>query len=111
MGRIFATIIGHVYDSKRREFFGRDGSRWGKLICLNYHKFHYLFILNIFIGKLAMFYFFFYSGLAGFFSFMVFVLMTVTPLDRPRYYGEASCMQARSKPLSPGLYNSKIILK
>ncbi|CAF3377567.1 unnamed protein product [Rotaria socialis] len=82
MNRLLSMIADAVYDSKRKEFLGRDSTRW---------------------GKLAIFYFFFYFGLAGFFSTLVFVFMRLVPLDRPRYHGDASCMQARGKPLAPGL--------
>jgi hypothetical protein len=34
---------------------------------------------------------------------MLAVFMAVSPRDHPRYYSEASCMQTRSSPVSPGL--------
>ncbi len=30
MGSRLASFGGTLYDSKRREFLGRDGARWGK---------------------------------------------------------------------------------
>jgi len=59
--------------------------------------------LLVLIGKLGVFYFFFYLGLAGFFCAMLAVFMAITPRDRPRYYSESSSMRTRSNPLSPGL--------
>jgi len=67
---------------KKKQLLGRDGAGW---------------------GKLGVFYFFFYIGLAGFFCAMLAVFMAVSPRDRPRYYSESSRMRTRSNPLSPGL--------
>ncbi|CAF2760027.1 unnamed protein product [Rotaria sp. Silwood2] len=82
MGSRLSALVDTVYDSKRREFLGRDGARW---------------------GKLGMFYFFFYLGLGAFFCTMLAVFMALSPRDRPRYYSESSCMRTRTIPLSPGL--------
>jgi len=82
MGSRLSGLGGALYDSKRREFLGRDGAGW---------------------GKLGVFYFFFYIGLAGFFCAMLAVFMALSPRDRPRYYLASSRMRTRSNPLSPGL--------
>lgn len=82
MGSKISSLCNSIYDSKRREFLGRDGARW---------------------AKLGIFYFFFYIGLAGFFCAMLAVFMAISPRDRPRYYLEESRMRTRSNPLSPGL--------
>ncbi|CAF1158039.1 unnamed protein product [Rotaria sp. Silwood1] len=82
MGSRLSAVIDTVYNSKRREFLGRDGARW---------------------GKLGIFYFFFYLGLGAFFCTMLAVFMALTPRDRPRYHAKTSCMRTRSIPLSPGL--------
>ncbi|CAF0925776.1 unnamed protein product [Didymodactylos carnosus] len=71
-----------IYNHERKEVLGRDGERW---------------------GKVAVFYFFFYVGLAGFFCAMLAVFMAVSPKDHPRYYTTSSRMQTRSNPVSPGL--------
>ncbi|UJR09374.1 hypothetical protein I4U23_013618 [Adineta vaga] len=70
------------YDSKRHEFFGRDGNGW---------------------AKLAIVYSVYYFGLAAFFCAMITILMSITPQDVPRYSSTTSCMQSRSSPLSPGM--------
>ncbi|CAF4371504.1 unnamed protein product, partial [Rotaria sordida] len=31
MGSRLSALIDAIYNSKRREFLGRDGARWGKL--------------------------------------------------------------------------------
>ncbi|CAF2769276.1 unnamed protein product [Rotaria sp. Silwood2] len=80
-GRVSALMNG-LYDSKKRQFLGRDGAGW---------------------TKLGVFYFFFYLGLAGFFCAMLAVFMALSPRDRPRYYSYSSRMATRSNPLSPGL--------
>lgn len=82
MGAKLSGLGSSLYDSKRREFLGRDGAGW---------------------GKLGVFYFFFYLGLAGFFCAMLAVFMLLSPRDAPRYYSESSRMATRSNPLSPGL--------
>lgn len=82
MGAKLSGIGKALYDSKRREFLGRDGAGW---------------------GKLGTFYFFFYLGLAGFFCAMLAVFMLLSPRDAPRYYSESSRMATRSNPLTPGL--------
>lgn len=82
MGAKLSGIGKALYNPKRKEFLGRDGAGW---------------------GKLGVFYFFFYIGLAGFFCAMLAVFMALSPRDRPRYYLEASRMRTRSNPLSPGL--------
>lgn len=82
MGAKFSGLGKALYDSKRREFLGRDGVGW---------------------GKLGTFYFFFYLGLAGFFCAMLAVFMLLSPRDAPRYYSESSRMATRSNPLTPGL--------
>lgn len=82
MGSRLSGLGTALYDPKRKELLGRDGARW---------------------GKLGVFYFFFYLGLAGFFCSMLAIFMAFTPRDRPRYDLEESRMQTRSNPLSPGL--------
>lgn len=82
MGAKLSGLGSALYDSKRREFLGRDGAGW---------------------GKLGTFYFFFYLGLAGFFCAMLAVFMLLSPRDAPRYYSESSRMATRSNPLTPGL--------
>ncbi|CAF1232946.1 unnamed protein product [Adineta steineri] len=82
MGWQLSDLTSAVYDSKRREFLGRDGAKW---------------------LKLSTFYCFYYIGSVGFFCTMVAILMAITPHDRPRYSGESSSMETRSNPLSPGL--------
>lgn len=82
MGSRLSGLGSALYNSKRKEFLGRDGAGW---------------------GKLGVFYFFFYLGLAGFFCAMLAVFMALSPRDRPRYYLDASRMSTRSNPLSPGL--------
>jgi sodium/potassium-transporting ATPase subunit beta len=82
MGSRLSGLGSALYNSKRKEFLGRDGAGW---------------------GKLGVFYFFFYLGLAGFFCAMLAVFMALSPSDRPRYYSESSRMRTRSHPLSPGL--------
>ena len=57
-----------------------------------------------FLGKLGIFYFFFYLGLAGFFCAMLAVFMAFSPRDRPAYTAGDSQMATRSHPLSPGTY-------
>jgi hypothetical protein len=82
MGSKVSSFGNALYDSKKKQFLGRDGAGW---------------------GKLGIFYFFFYLGLAGFFCAMLAVFMALSPRDRPRYYSESSRMQTRSNPISPGL--------
>ncbi|UJR36661.1 hypothetical protein I4U23_029378 [Adineta vaga] len=82
MGGRLSGLGNALYDSKRREFLGRDGAQW---------------------GKLGVFYFFFYIGLAGFFCAMLAVFMALTPRDHPYYTSHDSRMKTRSNPLSPGL--------
>lgn len=77
-----SSFLNDLYDSKKKQLLGRDGAGW---------------------GKLGIFYFFFYVGLAGFFCAMLAVFMVLTPRDRPRYVSESSRMQTRSNPLTPGL--------
>jgi sodium/potassium-transporting ATPase subunit beta len=82
MGARISGLANALYDSKKKQFLGRDGAGW---------------------GKLGVFYFFFYVGLAGFFCAMLAVFMALSPRDHPRYYHESSRMRTRSSPLSPGL--------
>lgn len=71
----------------------------------------YCFILFYFHskGKLGIFYFFFYLGLAGFFCGMLAVFMALVPRDAPRYFSEESQMATRSHPLSPGSFRFSFI--
>jgi len=82
MGAKISSFSHALYNPKKKQFLGRDGAGW---------------------GKLGIFYFFFYLGLAGFFCAMLAVFMALSPRDRPRYYLHASRMSTRSNPLSPGL--------
>jgi sodium/potassium-transporting ATPase subunit beta len=82
MGAKISSFLHALYDPKKKQFLGRDGAGW---------------------GKLGVFYFFFYLGLAGFFCAMLAVFMALSPRDRPRYYSQSSRMRTRSNPLSPGL--------
>jgi sodium/potassium-transporting ATPase subunit beta len=82
MGNKLSGFGRALYNPKRRQFLGRDGAGW---------------------GKLGVFYFFFYIGLAGFFCAMLAIFMALTPRDIPRFYSDTSCMKTRSNPLSPGL--------
>ncbi|CAF1151442.1 unnamed protein product [Adineta steineri] len=82
MGSKLSGLGSAVYDSKRKQFLGRDGAGW---------------------GKLGVFYFFFYIGLAGFFCAMLAIFMAFTPRDHPRYTTDESRMETRSNPLAPGL--------
>lgn len=82
MGARFSGLTSSLFDSKKRQFLGRDGAGW---------------------TKLGVFYFFFYLGLAGFFCAMLAVFMALSPRDRPAYYSESSRMCTRTNPLSPGL--------
>jgi len=82
MGAKLSGLGRALYNPKRREFLGRDGAGW---------------------GKLGVFYFFFYLGLAGFFCAMLAIFMALTPRDQPRYVLDDSRMRTRSNPLAPGL--------
>jgi sodium/potassium-transporting ATPase subunit beta len=82
MGGKLSGLGKALYNPKRKQFLGRDGAAW---------------------GKLGVFYFFFYLGLAGFFCAMLAIFMALTPRDHPRYILDDSRMRTRSNPLSPGL--------
>jgi hypothetical protein len=60
------------------------------------------FFINSIIGKLAVFYFFFYTALGGFFCLYLSVFMSLLPLNQPRYKGKDSCLTSRAHRLSPG---------
>jgi sodium/potassium-transporting ATPase subunit beta len=69
-----------IWNTKTREFCGRDGASW---------------------AKVSLFYGIFYLLLGGFFIGMLAVFFAVTPRDKPTYYGISSVMN--QKGLNPGL--------
>lgn len=71
-----------IWNSRTKEFCGRDGASW---------------------GKVSLFYAIFYLGLGSFFIGMLAVFFQVMPKDKPTYYGESSIMNGRGCKLNPGL--------
>ena len=69
-----------IWNSRTKEFLGRDGASW---------------------GKVSLFYAIFYLGLGSFFIGMLAVFIQIMPKDKPTYYGESSVMNSRG--LNPGL--------
>jgi len=69
-----------VWNSRTREFLGRDGASW---------------------AKISFFYAIFYTCLASFFVGMLAVFVSFMPRDVPTYFGETSTMSQRG--LNPGL--------
>jgi sodium/potassium-transporting ATPase subunit beta len=69
-----------IWNTKTREFCGRDGASW---------------------AKVSLFYGIFYLLLGGFFIGMLAVFFAVTPKDKPTYYGVSSVMS--QKGLNPGM--------
>lgn len=71
-----------IWNSRTKEFCGRDGASW---------------------GKVSLFYAIFYLGLGSFFIGMLAVFFQIMPKDKPTYYGETSIMNGRGCKLNPGL--------
>jgi sodium/potassium-transporting ATPase subunit beta len=71
-----------VWNSRTKEFLGRDGASW---------------------AKVSLFYGVFYLLLGGFFIGMLSVFFYMTPTDKPTYYGVSSIMNSRTATLNPGL--------
>lgn len=69
-----------IWNSRTREFLGRDGASW---------------------AKISFFYAIFYTCLASFFVGMLAVFVHFMPRDVPTYVGESSTMSQRG--LNPGL--------
>lgn len=69
-----------IWNSRTREFLGRDGASW---------------------AKISFFYAIFYTCLASFFVGMLAVFVSFMPREVPTYYGESSTMSQRG--LNPGL--------
>lgn len=69
-----------IWNSRTKEFCGRDGASW---------------------AKVSLFYAIFYTCLGSFFVGMIAVFMQIMPWDRPTYIGEDSVMAMRG--LNPGL--------
>jgi sodium/potassium-transporting ATPase subunit beta len=69
-----------MWNSRTKEFLGRDGLAW---------------------GKLGLFYAIFYTCLGSFFIGLLAIFYSVMPQDLPTYYGLSSTMNVRG--LNPGL--------
>lgn len=76
----FSGVGSFIWNSRTKEFLGRDGASW---------------------GKVSLFYAIFYLGLGSFFIGMLAVFIQIMPKDKPTYYGESSVMNSRG--LNPGL--------
>lgn len=77
-----AGIGGFIWNSRTKEFCGRDGASW---------------------GKVSLFYAIFYFCLGSFFIGMLAVFIQIMPKDKPTYYGETSVMNTRGYSVNPGL--------
>jgi len=75
-------IVRFIWNSKTKEFCGRDGASW---------------------AKVSLFYGVFYTALGAFFIGMLAVFVAIMPKDKPTYYGMSSVMNSRVAPLNPGL--------
>lgn len=80
--RKLGDMASFIWNSKTKEFCGRDGASW---------------------AKISLFYGVFYTVLGGFFIGMLAVFFAVTPKDKPTYYGVSSIMNSRIATLNPGL--------